>query len=105
MTMLLSSPAALQFGNGLDGDVNAGGGGGGARRLLGKVLPQLPRQLATTANLYRSRIALATRSGSAAIGGGGVTDDSVLYEGLQRGKENFSLGGTLKAYEELLSLL
>lgn len=102
MTMLLSSPAALQFGNGLDGDGNAGGGG--ARRLLGKVLPQLPRQLATTANLYRSRIALATRSGSAAIGGG-VTDDSVLYEGLQRGRENFSLGGTLKAYEELLSLL
>lgn len=95
MTKLLSSPAARQYGSGATE--------GGARCLLGKVLPQLPRQLATTANLYRSRIALATRSGSGGVASG--TDDSILYEGLQRGRENFSLGGTLKAYEDLLSLL
>ena len=95
MTKLLSSPAARQYGSGATE--------GGARCLFGKVLPQLPRQLATTANLYRSRIALATRSGSGGVASG--TDDSILYEGLQRGRENFSLGGTLKAYEDLLSLL
>jgi hypothetical protein len=77
-----------------------------------RVVPNLPRALASAATIYRARFAAAGVLGGAAGGAAGAgsagsagADASVLYDGVERGREDYSLENTLRAYQEAAALL
>jgi hypothetical protein len=99
--MLCNRPAALDGGNAAAGTAGGAHGGAHGGGDVPFTVPGLPRAIRSTATTFRARLAAAGALG------GGAAGEAALYSGgaVERGREEFSLEGTLRAYSEAAALL